>query len=364
MTRGLNNADSKAECLRIMVFPRFASTSAIVAGRIRKPNVTALPRNAQGKCRLCFCGLPSPIGAAAIGRRTRLWCNRIALFTVIEEKSGAARALFMNSYRHSTSARFLSLCAKALMCVAILLVLVGRSAAKNRRDGENRYETVNQTLAPIIAVLTRNGSAGNHSLNLETSVIDTASPAPDATPMHLRIAYEFPDKLLVQFPAFGSSAVVCRNGQTVWAYPAAIFIPLVERIDPPLSTQPLPPMEIDAQKAVFLPALLDVRDAGTARLADRDCRVFDVRPIAVTKQQQQAKEWPGRLWIDPEHHRLVQLALRFSNWSVMLQIDKVELAPALAPETWNPTAEQHDQVAAIPGEKIFTLIQLALAQKK
>jgi len=32
-----------------------------------------------------------------------------------------------------------------------------------------------------------------------------------------------------------------------------MFIPLVERIDAPLSTHRLPPMEIEATKAVFLP---------------------------------------------------------------------------------------------------------------
>jgi hypothetical protein len=250
------------------------------------------------------------------------------------------------------------------LALVFLVFLAGDSLAKNPHEAESRYETINQTLAPIIALMTRNGSAGNHSLNLEASVIEAAGLSPDVKGAHLRIAYEFPDKLLVQFPALGGSAVVCRNGQTVWAFPSSMFIPLVERVDPPLSTQRLPPMEIDAQKAVFLPALLDVRDAGTARVADHDCRMFDVRPIAVTKKQQQTKDWPVRLWIDPQDHRLVQLALRFSNWSVTLQIDKVELAPALPPETWNPTAEQHDQIAAVPGEKLFTLIQLALAQQK
>jgi hypothetical protein len=47
-----------------------------------------------------------------------------------------------------------------------------------------------------------------------------------------------------------------------------------------------------------------------------------------------------------------------------LLINKLELAPTLAPETWNPTAEQRDQVTAVPGEKIFTLIGLALKQNK
>jgi len=142
-----------------------------------------------------------------------------------------------------------------------------------------------------------------------------------------------------------------------------MFIPLVERIDAPLSTHRLPPMEIEATKAVFLPALLNVRDGGNVRIADHDYRVLDVRPIALTRNHQ-ANDWPGRLWISPEDHRLAQLEVRFSTWSVTLLIDKLELAPALPPETWSPTAEQRDQVAAVPGEKIFTLIDLALKQNR
>lgn len=253
--------------------------------------------------------------------------------------------------------------AKVLACAALLLPFAIDCPAKKPQPSEDRYDTINQTLAPLVALLTRHGNAGNHSLNLEASVVAVAGLPQELAGAHLRLAYEFPDKLLVQFPALGSNATVCRNGQSVWASPAAIFIPLVERINSPLSTRPLPPMEIDARKAVFLPALLNVHDGGNARIADHDYRVLDVGPIALMRNHE-PKNWPGRLWIGPEDHRLAQLALRFSTWSVTLQIDKLELSPALPSETWNPTEEQRDQVAAVPGEKIFTLIDLALQQKR
>jgi len=253
--------------------------------------------------------------------------------------------------------------ARVLACTGLLLLLAMDGRAERPQHLEDSCDTVNQTLAPLIAVLTRNGSAGNHSLNLEASIVDVAGLPEQMKGAHLRVAYEFPDKLLVQFPSLDSTATVCRNRQSVWAFPAAVFIPLVERIEPSLSTQPLPPIEIEAKKAVFLPALLDVHDGGNVRVADQDYRVLDVRQIAL-KRNQRANGWPGRLWISPADHRLARLALRFSTWSVTLLIDKLELAPTLAPETWNPAAEQRDQVAAVPGEKIFTLIGLALKQNR
>jgi hypothetical protein len=150
----------------------------------------------------------------------------------------------------------------------------------------------------------------------------------------------------------------------VWAFPSALFLPIVERVDPPISSQPLPPMEIEQKKAVFLPALLDVRDGGSVAFGGRDYRMLDVRPIAFTKKQQSANSWPGRVWINAQDHQLAQLALNFSNWSATLAIDKLEFAPALPPETWTPPPDQKEQVTAVPGEKIFTLIERALKQSK
>ena len=250
-----------------------------------------------------------------------------------------------------------------LACTGLMLLFAVDCWAKKPQYSEDRYETIHQAIAPLVALLTRNGSAGNHSLNLEASVVDVAGLPEQMKGAHFRIAYEFPDKLLVQFPSLGSTATVCRNRQSVWASPTEMFVPLVERIDAPLSTHPLPPMEIEATKAVFLPALLNVHDGGSGRIADHDYRVLDVRPVALARSHQ-TTDWPGRLWINPEDHRLAQLEIRFSTWSVTLLIDKLELAPALPPETWNPTAEQRDRVAAVPGEKIFTLIDLALKQNR
>ena len=293
-------------------------------------------------------------------------CNRATLLAVMADTSRSitAETFLMTRGPHRACVRSTNPLARVLACACVLLLLVAVDGRAERPQHlEDRYDAVNQTLAPLIALLTRNGSAGNHSLNLEASIVDVDGLPEQMKGAHLRIAYEFPDKLLVQFSSLGSTVTVCRNRQSVWAFPAAKFIPLVERIDRSPSTQPLPLIEIEAKKAVFLPALLDVHDGGNVRIADQDYRVLDVRPIAL-KRNQQANGWPGRLWISPEDHRLARLALRFSTWSVTLLINKLELAPTLAPETWNPTAEQRDQVTAVPGEKIFTLIGLALKQNK
>ncbi|MFL6582904.1 MAG: hypothetical protein ACJ8KU_00140 [Chthoniobacterales bacterium] len=250
----------------------------------------------------------------------------------------------------------------SLEVVAIGLAVATSGAAKTQPHPDNRYEIVNQAIAPIIAALTREGSNGDHAFNIEATVADAGGLPPQLKGAHLRVAYEFPDKLLVQFPLPDGTVTICRNGQSVWAYPRAVFLPLVEHLGAPISTQPLPPLEIDRTKAIFLPALLDVRDGGNVAFAGQTYRMLDLRPIAVTKKQLAANQWPGRIWINPSDHRIAQLAIQFAGWNVTLAIDKVELAPAFPPETWNPTTEQHDQVTAVPGDKLFTLIDLVLKQ--
>jgi hypothetical protein len=71
-----------------------------------------------------------------------------------------------------------------------------------------------------------------------------------------------------------------------------------------------------------------------------------------------------RLWIRPKDHRVTQIALRSNDWSATLTIGKLELSPTLPQQTWQAAPDQHDQVMAIPGDKIASLLQLALKQNK
>lgn len=254
---------------------------------------------------------------------------------------------------------------RRVICLSFCLgrLLLRDSACAKDASSNNRYELVNEALAPVIAVLTPNGSRGNHALDLEAILGDVTGLPPQYNGAHIRIAYQFAEKLLVQFPSVSGPATVCRNGQSVWAVPKAAFLPIVEHLKAPFSTQPLPPLELDAKKAVFLPALLDVRDAGQVQFNGGNYRIVDVRPIAVTAKQQDSNNWPARLWIGPDH-RVAQLALRFASWSATLAIKKLEFAPTLPPEVWNPPPDQHDNVAAVPGEKLSTLVEGVLKQNK
>jgi hypothetical protein len=251
--------------------------------------------------------------------------------------------------------------AKVIRLICAAIVLLAREASAANGAEENRFEVLTKSIAPIIALLTPAGSNGNHAVDLQATIVTTTGLPAELNGAQVHVAFEFPDKLLVEFPTPRGNAIICRDKQTVWAFPAIQFAPLVEKVGAGISTKPLPPFQLEETKAILLPALFDVRDAGTVELNKETYRVLDVRGMT-SKKSKNKNGWPVRLWI--RDHRVAQIELRSSDWSATLAITKQEITPTLPESTWQPTPEQHDQVTAIPGDKIASLLQLALKQNK
>jgi len=253
---------------------------------------------------------------------------------------------------------------KVTRWLAMGFVVVTSSVHAQKEEAlEDRFDALAKSIAPVLALLTPAGSNGNHAIDLQASLTEASGLPGQPIGAPVRISLQFPDKLLVQFPTPSGSATICRDGQTVWAFPATQFSPLVEKVGARVSTTPLPPFQIDEKKAILLPALFDVHDEGLVRVGDQNYRVLDVRLAPAIKEKRETG-WPVRLWINPSDHRVAQVALRSKEWNATLTIQKLELSPTLPPSTWQPAPEQHDQVTAVPGEKIRALLQLALKQKK
>jgi outer membrane lipoprotein-sorting protein len=255
---------------------------------------------------------------------------------------------------------------KVFRSVACLLALFSGSLAlaAEKSAGESRFDALAKSVAPIVGLLTPAGSNGNHAIDLQTSALEVSGLPEEFKGARIRVAFQFPDKLRVELPIGGTTAVICRNGQSVWAYPSSLFGPIVDRVGATVSTAPLPPFQIDPTKAALLPALLDVHDSGVVKLGDESYRVLDFRPACDTKNKGGGGAWPARIWVKPSDHRIAQLGLRFSGWSATLSVEKLDLAPSLPSDVWMATPDQQPHVIAVPGEKIGTLLELALKEGK
>ncbi len=250
---------------------------------------------------------------------------------------------------------------KVMRSICVVMLFMARLSSAQHAEVESRFDVLAKSIAPIIALLTPAGSNGNHAMDLQATIGTSTGLPAELNGSQVHVAFEFPDKLLVQFPTPRGPAIICRDKQTVWAFPAAQFESLVEKVGSDISTKPLPPFQLDETKAVLLPALFDVHDAGSVKLNGQTYRVLDVGIIGQHKKKHMTG-WPVRLWI--ADHRVAQIELRSSDWSATLEIAKQEISPTLPELTWQPTPEQHDKVMAIPGDKIASLLQLALKQNK
>jgi hypothetical protein len=252
---------------------------------------------------------------------------------------------------------------RSLFYVVALLITTSLRAESSPASGESRFDALAKSVGPLIALGTAGGSAGNHAFDLQAVAGELAGLPPEFNGARIHIAFQYPDKLRVEFPIGGVQAIVCRNGQSVWAFPSSLFAPLVDQIGATVSTKPLPPFQIDEKKAVLLPALLDVHEGGFVKLSEESYRVLDLQLIPEIKTKK-AAPWPVRLWILPADHRIAQIAVRLKGWSGTARIEKLDLSASLPDEVWNPSPEQQSQSIAIPGEKIWTIIETALKRPK
>src|SRR5438105_14768302 len=104
-------------------------------------------------------------------------CNRATLLAVMADtnRSITAETFLMTRGPHRACVRSTNPLARVLACACVLLLLVSVDGrAEKAQHMEDRYDAVNQTLAPLIALLPRHGRAGSHSLKLEPSSVAVA----------------------------------------------------------------------------------------------------------------------------------------------------------------------------------------------
>ena len=199
--------------------------------------------------------------------------------------------------------------AKVIRSICVAISLMARMTFAQSDDAsENRFEVLTKSIAPIIALLTPAGSNGNHAIDLQGTIITSSGLPAELNGASVHVAFEFPDKLFVQFPTPHGPAIICRDKQSVWGFPAMQFVPLVEKVGIDISTKPLPPFQLEETKAILLPVLFDVHDAGTVDLNGETYRVLDVRGVTSKKNSKRNSSWPVRLWI--RDHRVAQIELR------------------------------------------------------
>jgi hypothetical protein len=250
---------------------------------------------------------------------------------------------------------------RALIVFCITLLISDHAG----QCAENKYDLLGKTLMPFVQLLATKSSTGNRALSL-TLRLDAMTDLPEQWKgAHAEVALQYPDKLRLHGPIFGEEVTVCRNGDRVWVFPReraqALFKAAAaeKKLPPPNKKARLEPfhLPVPEKQLVFLPILFQVADAGAEAVDGDACRMLDLHLMAELAKSLDAAGWGARLWVRPDY-RPAQIRVARNEWSALVHFDEVRFAKALPATTWEPTAEQADEVWELSAAQYGQLLKL------
>jgi hypothetical protein len=252
-----------------------------------------------------------------------------------------------------------------LLCALTLFVSMAGLSAQAEGDAQNHFDLVVKALLPFLALNTAEGSAGNHALDLQATIVESSGFPANLNGARVQVAFEHPDKFRAEIPLAGGSLAIGRHNDRIWLSPGRGLQSLGEGLPKKprkrKHTSGLFGASLTPAGAVFLPAFLKVKDAGNITLENENVRVLDLGlppEIAFEKSNQ----WSARIWIRPENKTIAQLRIQAPDWSVTLRIDKTAFSISLPPETWEPTEVQRADLIEVPQSVAAAVIERALKQ--
>ncbi len=227
-----------------------------------------------------------------------------------------------------------------------LILAAALLAAPPADAEEHRYDVVAKLLSPFINVLARNTKNPNRAMALTARLERLTDVPSELIGTQAELSLQYPDRLFIHGPILGEQLTVCRNGQQVWVTPGAKVQAIFElastqkklpKLDPAAQIEPFR-LPIPEKQLVFLPALLQVKDAGSETVDGENCRVLDLALMPELERSFKDKGWSARVWVRP-NYRPARLVLTRPGWELAVKFDRVEFSAKLPDATWQPPLE-------------------------
>jgi outer membrane lipoprotein-sorting protein len=209
---------------------------------------------------------------------------------------------------------------------------------------DNPYDVIGKVFSPFWSVLLADTKSPNKACSMTIEMAEVSGRLPkQMAGASLQAAVQFPDKVKLQAPVLGEDITVCRNGDTVWAYPGAKVEFLLKRFKgkPPPTKKKTPIyLPITPQQAIFLPALFTVARADVAEVETfngEDCRVITAGLMPELARSAKAEGFRARMWVAPGYFpRRVEITQ--PDFVALTDIKNLKFSPSLPASTWEPPA--------------------------
>lgn len=214
---------------------------------------------------------------------------------------------------------------------------------------ENPYDVLGKMFRPFFSVFFREGRDPHRAMAMTMRIAGIEGRLPkDFEGAVLRAHVEFPDKVKLEAPVLGEDFTVCRNGNDVWATPGSKMEFLLNQF----TRKPGPSPEtgnplfvpITAQQAVFVVALFAIAEPNVAEvdvLNGIEHRVLSGGLVPDLAKSAQAEDFSASVWVSPDYHP-ARVEIRRKDFSVLVDIEKLEFGPRLAESVWNPPPGAED----------------------
>ncbi|MEO8204755.1 MAG: hypothetical protein ABI615_01150 [Chthoniobacterales bacterium] len=244
------------------------------------------------------------------------------------------------------------------------------NTAAGAPPADNRYDVLGKMLAPFVNILLTDTKNPNHAALLTIEFVEVSGRLPKqfkgAT---LSAAIQYPDKIKLEAPILGENAIVCRNGDSVWAIPGEKIQYLLKqfKIGPdPMKKGSTPlALPITAQQAVFLPALFTIEDGGFQDLNGEQCRVIYGGLMPELAKAAKADDFSAKIWIATGYMPR-QIEIKRKDFTAVVAIKNLAFGPALTKETWEvpPGVTDVYRCSADNLERVLYVVMNSLKMKQ
>ena len=249
-----------------------------------------------------------------------------------------------------------------LILLAALLTTSGFSRAE-----ENRYDLLSKLLLPFANIFTKDAKTPNRALRLTARLERLTDLPPALVGSRAEIVVQYPDKFLLRAPVLGEELTICRRGQEVWVWPGAKAAALLEaagaagklpKPDPKAQFTPFE-LPVPEKQLALVSMFFQVKDVGAESLDGESCRVLDLFLMPELAKSLREKDWAARVWVRGDGLP-ARLSVARTGWQMAVRFERLEFSKTLPPETWQPTAEQADDLLRLDAARYGQLLEALL----